>query len=85
MIGKHSAVGLLPSHPSLKFELDTDVQSFEIIVSIPNRLNEVTSRKLKSFALYLSIIFIFQIITNISWNVLLNFFMTKSGQTVSSP
>ena len=52
-VGHHvcpAHLGLPPSHPSLIFDRDTDVQSFEVIFSIPNRPNEKTSRKLKSLA-----------------------------------
>ena len=69
-------LGLPPSHPSLTFDQDTDDQGFEIIFSIPNLPNEKTSRKLKSLALYLSIIIIFQNNKNISRKVLPNCFMT---------
>ena len=53
--------------------------------SIPNQLNEKTSRKQNSLAWHLSIIIIFHNLKNISREVLLNCFMTKSGQIVFSP
>ena len=40
-------LGLPPSHPSVTFDRDTDVQIFFLI---PNRANEETSRKQKSLA-----------------------------------
>ena len=77
--------GMPKSYLSPTFDQDIDVQSFEIIFLTPNRPNEKTSRKQKSLAWYLSLIIIFQKIKHISRKVLLNCFMTKSGQTVFSP
>ena len=78
---------LTPSHPSLTFDRDTDVRSFEIIFLIANRPNEKTSRKQKKkFGLiFIFTIFFLQNFTNISRKVLLNCFLTRSGQTVFSP
>ena len=50
-VGHHvcpAHLGLTPFHPSLTFDRDTSVQSFEIIFAIPNWPNEKTKRKLKS-------------------------------------
>ena len=44
-------IGLPPSHPSLTFDRDTDVNSFEINFLITNRPNEKTSRTQKKFGL----------------------------------
>ena len=49
--GLAAHLGLPPSNPSLTFDRDTDVQSFELIFLIPNRPNEKTSRKQKKAGL----------------------------------
>ena len=87
-VGHHMCpahLGLPPSHPYLTFDRDTDVQSFEIIFSIPNWPNEKTSRKQKKFGLIFIYYIYFSDHKNIPREVLLTCFTTKSGQIVFSP
>ena len=52
-VGHHACpanLGLPPSHPSLTFDRDTEVQSLEIIFLIPNLPNEKTSKKQKKLS-----------------------------------